>query len=274
MTPDQSLAATDPVSRPQKPKTAGPASRASAKASAPQTPKTPKKAQVPKAKKPADRVPASATKAVKGQEKPRAKPAAKSATKPTAKPTAKPQVVKPAKSVARPVKPAKAPAQAKAAAQVKKTLDKSGAKSVKPVKPAKASKAESVEKPEKVRRPRRKAVSLDKPSGRALADLVQKAALEHKVSAPVLLDLSGLSSVADWFFIASAENSRQIRAAAEKIVQRSLEAGIKPLGQEGLGRGETHWALVDLGDVVAHIFNAEARSLYDLEGLWADAPRG
>ncbi|MDR1872100.1 MAG: ribosome silencing factor [Deltaproteobacteria bacterium] len=103
---------------------------------------------------------------------------------------------------------------------------------------------------------------------------MSKAALEHKVSSPVLLDLSNLSSVADWFFIASAENSRQIRAAAEKIVQRAGEAGVKPLGQEGLGRGETHWALVDLGEVVAHIFNPETRALYDLEGLWADAPRG
>jgi ribosome-associated protein len=114
----------------------------------------------------------------------------------------------------------------------------------------------------------------ERPIGRALADLVSKAAQEHKLQTPVLLDLRGLSSVTDWFFVASAENSRQIRAAAEKIIQRSLEAGVKPLGHEGLGRGDLHWALVDLGDVVAHIFNAETRALYDLEGLWADAPRG
>jgi ribosome-associated protein len=121
---------------------------------------------------------------------------------------------------------------------------------------------------------RRKKTVAKAPSGRALADLVMKAASEHKVEAPVLIDLSGLSSVADWFFIASAQNSRQIRTVADKIVQRSLEAGVKPLGQEGLSRGDIHWALVDLGEVVAHIFNAETRAVYDLEGLWADAPRG
>jgi ribosome-associated protein len=110
-------------------------------------------------------------------------------------------------------------------------------------------------------------------SGQALADLVVKAALEHKVIAPVLLNLTGLSSVADWFFIASAESSRAVRAVAEKIVRRVAEFGVKPLGLEGLGQGESHWALLDLGDVVAHIFLPETRALYDLESLWVDAPR-
>jgi ribosome-associated protein len=110
-------------------------------------------------------------------------------------------------------------------------------------------------------------------SGKALADLVAKAALEHKVLSPVLLNLTGLSSIADWFFIASAENSRAVRAVADKIVRRALEAGVKPLGLEGLNQGESHWALLDLGDVVVHIFMPDTRALYDLESLWADAPR-
>lgn len=112
-----------------------------------------------------------------------------------------------------------------------------------------------------------------RPTGRELAELVAAAAGEHKPVNPVLLDLSALSSVADWFFIASAENPRQMSAIAEKIIRRARDRGVRPLGHEGLGRGEGHWVLVDLGDVVVHIFNLEARELYDLEGLWTDAPR-
>ena len=108
-------------------------------------------------------------------------------------------------------------------------------------------------------------------AGRGLAELVAAAAAEHKPLDPLLLDLSGLSSVSDWFFIASAANPRQLTAIAEKIIRRAREHGIRPLGQEGLG--EEHWVLVDLGEVIVHLFSPEARRRYDLEGLWTDAPR-
>ena len=107
--------------------------------------------------------------------------------------------------------------------------------------------------------------------GHQLADLVAAAAAEHKPIDPILLDLSGRSPVADWFFIASAAGARQLTAIAEKIIRRARECGVRPLGLEGLG-GD-HWVLVDLGEVVVHLFNQEARALYDLEGLWTDAPR-
>ena len=106
---------------------------------------------------------------------------------------------------------------------------------------------------------------------RSLADLVMAAAVEHKPIDPVLLDLSSRSSVADWFFIATAAGARQMTAIAEKIINRARERGIRPLGLEGLG--SDHWVLVDLGEVVVHLFNRETRCLYDLEGLWTDAPR-
>lgn len=104
-----------------------------------------------------------------------------------------------------------------------------------------------------------------------LARAVAAAALEHKVADPVLLNLTGLSQVADWFFVATAENARQMGAVADKIIRRARERGARPLGVEGAAGGQ--WALVDLGPVIAHIFSREARELYDLEGLWADAPR-
>lgn len=114
----------------------------------------------------------------------------------------------------------------------------------------------------------------DKPDQGPESDLpavVAAAALEHKPIDPVLLDLSGLSSLADWFFIASADNPRQMVAIAEKIIRRAREHGVRLLGREGLSND--NWVLVDLGDVICHIFSPEARNQYDLEGLWAEAPR-
>ncbi|MDR2197925.1 MAG: ribosome silencing factor [Deltaproteobacteria bacterium] len=111
------------------------------------------------------------------------------------------------------------------------------------------------------------------PESRDLAALVSRAALEHKVSAPVLINLAGISQVADFFYIASLDSSRQVKSVAEKIVLRVKEAGGSLLGVEGLSAADVRWALIDLGDVIVHLFQPEARALYDLEGLWADAPR-
>jgi ribosome-associated protein len=110
-------------------------------------------------------------------------------------------------------------------------------------------------------------------SGLDLARLVWAAADEHKVVSPVLLDLVGLSSIADYFYVAHAETPRQIKAIAEKIASRAREAGVKPFGQEGLNQPDASWILIDLGEVIAHLFLPESRAKYDLEGFWADAPR-
>jgi ribosome-associated protein len=111
------------------------------------------------------------------------------------------------------------------------------------------------------------------PESRELATLVVKAALEHKIISPVLLNLVGLSQITDFFYIASLDNSRQVKSVAEKIMLRVKEAGGRPLGVEGLSASDTRWALLDLGDVIVHLFLPDARELYDLEGLYADAPR-
>ncbi|MDR2354139.1 MAG: ribosome silencing factor [Deltaproteobacteria bacterium] len=108
---------------------------------------------------------------------------------------------------------------------------------------------------------------------RELAALVSKAASEHKISSPVLINLAGVSQITDFYYIVSAENSRQVRSVAEKIVLRVKEAGLKTLSVEGLAISDTRWVLIDLGDVIVHVFLSEARELYDLEGLFADAPR-
>jgi|GEM_PF-133363 len=160
--------------------------------------------------------------------------------------------------------------ETKAKAAEKKTAVKAEPKVKATAKPKAAAKPKAEVKAKAAAKPKKPA----KPTGSELAELVAAAAAEHKPIDPVLLDLSGRSSVADWFFVASADNPRQMEAIAEKIIRRARERGVRPLGQEGMGRGASSpWVLVDLGDVVVHIFNLEARSMYDLEGLWTDAPR-
>ena len=188
---------------------------------------------------------------------PKAKPVSKAKAEPRTKPAPKAK----AEPKAKPVSKAKAEPKAKPAPK---------AKAQPKAKPASKAKAE----PELKTRNKPGAAG-----GRDLADIVAAAAAEHKPIDPVLLDLSGLSSVADWFFIASASSPRQMTAIAEKIIRRAREHGVRPLGHEGFRKGGSaaanndHWVLVDLGDVVVHIFNLETRETYDLEGLWTDAPR-
>lgn len=85
------------------------------------------------------------------------------------------------------------------------------------------------------------------------------------------LDLRGISSVADWFIIASARSTRQADAIADAAENFLASKKIKPLGVEG--RPENQWILLDYGDVVIHVFFEAQRVRFDLEGLWADAPR-
>ncbi|MFP4476119.1 MAG: ribosome silencing factor [Desulfatibacillaceae bacterium] len=102
-------------------------------------------------------------------------------------------------------------------------------------------------------------------------DLVLAAAAQRKVEHPVVLDVRGKSSVADYFVILSGRSSRQATALAEHIQSWTRDHGVRPLGVEGMAEGQ--WILMDYGDVVLHIFYDPVRSFYDLEGLWADAPR-
>ena len=100
---------------------------------------------------------------------------------------------------------------------------------------------------------------------------IAEAALKKKAMNPVLLEMKGITSFTDYFFICSGSSDRQVQAIARGI-EESLEAkGIRPLGLEGAAQGK--WILMDYEDVVVHVFLAPARQFYDLEGLWGDAPR-
>ncbi len=97
------------------------------------------------------------------------------------------------------------------------------------------------------------------------------AALDKKAENPVILDVRGLSGVADYFVLLSAESDRQAAAVADAVDERLSGMGAQRLGTEGRAGGG--WVLLDFGDVVVHVMSPESRGFYDLEGLWADAPR-
>lgn len=94
---------------------------------------------------------------------------------------------------------------------------------------------------------------------------------EHKGREPVLLDVSSLSSFADYFIICAGKSGRQVQGIADRVEESLRKQGIRPLGVEG--RGEGQWVLMDYGDVIIHIFYEPVRSFYDLESLWSDAQK-
>jgi ribosome-associated protein len=98
-----------------------------------------------------------------------------------------------------------------------------------------------------------------------------QAALDKKAEDVLVLDVRGLTSYADYFVLLTADSERQASAVADHVDDRMKELGHTRVGSEGYETGR--WILIDYGDVVAHVMSREARGFYDLEGLWADAPR-
>ncbi len=96
------------------------------------------------------------------------------------------------------------------------------------------------------------------------------ALLDRKAEKLVVLKLSELTSLADYFVLATATNDRQAQALSDGIELTLKATGRRPLSIEGFQQAT--WILLDYGDVVFHVFNEEARRFYSLERLWGDAP--
>lgn len=124
-------------------------------------------------------------------------------------------------------------------------------------------------------KPASKAPKAERPAedSPALASAKQaaEAALAKKAEEVMILDVRGLTSYADYFVLATGTSDRQVMAIADSLQEEMKKAGHVCLGVEGYERG--HWVLIDYGDVVVHVFYEETRDLYDIEGLWAEAPR-
>ena len=94
-------------------------------------------------------------------------------------------------------------------------------------------------------------------------------ALEDKKAEDVrVIDIGDVSVLADYFIIASGNNRVQVQAMADEVEQRMGRAGAVPKQIEGYQAG--NWVLLDFGDVIIHIFDAQNRLFYDLERRWKD----
>lgn len=105
-------------------------------------------------------------------------------------------------------------------------------------------------------------------------ELAQKAvffALEKKAEKPLILDVSKLTSFADYFVICEAPSERQTQAIAGNVRDELAKLGKRPIGFEGFEQGS--WILCDYGDVIVHVFSDTARLHYNLEGFWNGAPQ-
>ena len=109
------------------------------------------------------------------------------------------------------------------------------------------------------------------PEARALAHKIANAIVDTKGTDVLVLDVRGKASYADYIVIGSGDTERMVNALAEGVEDKLRPEGKKPIGREGEQTG--NWVLLDYGEVVTHLFLSDARGFYDLEGLWADAPR-
>lgn len=109
------------------------------------------------------------------------------------------------------------------------------------------------------------------PEPQELAAELLAVAEDKKAWEPVLLDLRGKTTVADFFVICEGETDRQIRAIADAMIERARELEQRPLSVGGYE--DATWILLDFDAVIAHIFLPGERAYYDLEGLWSEAAR-
>ncbi|MEA1968851.1 MAG: ribosome silencing factor [Thermodesulfobacteriota bacterium] len=98
-----------------------------------------------------------------------------------------------------------------------------------------------------------------------------KAALSRKAENIIAIDVRELTSYADAIIIITGRSGRQVTSIAEHIQITMKKEKKPPIGFEGVKLGT--WALLDFGDVIIHVFDKKTRELYDIEGLWSDAPR-
>jgi ribosome-associated protein len=101
--------------------------------------------------------------------------------------------------------------------------------------------------------------------------LVVETIVAHKGIDPVLLEVTKFCSFADFFILCSGGSQRHVLALAQHVEEALAQAGVKPLGVEGLEEGQ--WVLMDYNTLVIHIFMQARREFYNLEDLWSEVPK-
>lgn len=105
---------------------------------------------------------------------------------------------------------------------------------------------------------------------KTLLNTAVKAADDKRAEDIIALNMKGISLIADYFVICHGNSDKQVQAIAREIKEKAEETGHFVKRMEGFD--EARWILVDLGDVVAHVFHKDERNYYNLERLWGDAP--
>ncbi len=116
---------------------------------------------------------------------------------------------------------------------------------------------------------KKKIASVPKEKDKVLS--IARLAHNKKADDIVILDMRQLTDYTDYFVICTASSERAAKAIADEILDSTPKDKVAHRHTEGYKEGE--WILIDLGDIVVHIFHAAKRAFYDLERLWGDAPR-
>lgn len=104
-----------------------------------------------------------------------------------------------------------------------------------------------------------------------IALLAADAADDKKAEDIEILNVQGLTVIADYFVLCSANSDQQVRAIARAIDEKLSEKGIEPKRMAGMN--DAKWVLIDYADVIVHVFHKREREYYDLERLWSDAEK-
>jgi ribosome-associated protein len=104
------------------------------------------------------------------------------------------------------------------------------------------------------------------PKAPALKTVILAALDDMKALEVKLLDVRGLTDIADFMVIASGTSDRHVRSVAQRVVEKAKEAGFRPHGVEGQQDGD--WVLIDLSEMIVHVMLPRVREFYGLEKLW------
>jgi ribosome-associated protein len=133
--------------------------------------------------------------------------------------------------------------------------------------PIKAKKTTSSPKPVRAVKPRAaKSAKPAKPVRPVLKNVVVDALADMKALDVKILDVRGLTDIADCMVIASGTSDRHVRSVAQRVVEKAKEAGYRPHGLEGEQDGD--WVLIDLSEMIVHVMLPRVREFYGLEKLW------
>jgi ribosome-associated protein len=192
---------------------------------------------------------------------------------PTEKKPAKPRTQKSQDGAARPAATraalaAKVPSGARSAFAGKAPAGEkvsAGARAPVAAKPRGSAKTPA-KRPAASKTPRKPAGDGASRSGSALKSVIMSALDDMKALDVKTLDVRGLTDIADYMVIASGTSDRHVRSVAQRVVEKTKEAGFRPHGVEGLKDGD--WVLVDLHETIVHIMLPRVREFYGLEKLW------